>query len=67
MIQRRLALEARRQLTYTANSVAQVALQLGFRDSAYFCRVFRRHARLSPRQFRRASLRPDAAPVAREP
>jgi AraC family transcriptional activator of pobA len=66
LIQRRLALEARRQLTYTALSVVQLALQLGFPDSAYFCRFFRRHARLSPRQFRRASLQPGAAPVVRE-
>jgi AraC family transcriptional regulator, transcriptional activator of pobA len=53
MIQRRLALEARRRLVYAGNSVSGIAAELGFKDPAYFSRFFRRHSGVSPNQFRR--------------
>jgi AraC family transcriptional regulator, transcriptional activator of pobA len=53
IVQQRLALEARRRLVYLAGSVAGVAAELGFKDPAYFCRFFRRHAGVSPTAFRR--------------
>ena len=53
IVQHRLALEARRRLVYVAGSVAGVAAELGFKDPAYFCRFFRRHAGVSPTAFRR--------------
>ncbi|MDB6082552.1 MAG: AraC family transcriptional regulator [Gammaproteobacteria bacterium] len=53
VIQRRLALEARRRLVYVAGSIASIAAELGFRDPAYFCRFFRKHTGLSPSGFRR--------------
>ena len=53
ILQQRLALEARRRLVYLAGSVAGVAAELGFKDPAYFCRFFRRHAGVSPTAFRR--------------
>ena len=53
LIQQRVALEARRKLTYSTNSVCAVALELGFKDTAYFCRFFRRHTGASPNDFRR--------------
>lgn len=53
LVQERVLLEARRRLTYVAMPVTQVALELGFRDPAYFSRFVKRHAGLSPRAFRR--------------
>ncbi|MDB6099605.1 MAG: AraC family transcriptional regulator, transcriptional activator of pobA [Gammaproteobacteria bacterium] len=53
MIQRRVALEARRKLVYSTNSVSGIAEELGFKDVAYFCRFFRRHSGASPNHFRR--------------
>jgi AraC family transcriptional activator of pobA len=53
LIQQRLALESRRRLVYVAGSVAAIAAELGFNDPAYFCRFFRKHAGLSPTEFRR--------------
>jgi AraC family transcriptional activator of pobA len=56
VLQQRLALEARRRLIYIDVPIARLAGELGFRDAAYFCRFFKRHAGASPRAFRRAAL-----------
>jgi AraC family transcriptional regulator, transcriptional activator of pobA len=53
LLQQRLALEARRRLIYAADSVGGIACALGFKDSAYFSRFFRRHSGLSPQEYRR--------------
>jgi AraC family transcriptional activator of pobA len=53
VVQQRVLLEARRRLMYVPDSVAMIAEALGFKDPAYFCRFFRRHAGLSPSAFRR--------------
>jgi AraC family transcriptional activator of pobA len=53
VIQRRLALEARRRLLYVAGPVATIAAELGFKDAAYFGRFFRKHTGLTPAVFRR--------------
>jgi AraC family transcriptional activator of pobA len=53
LVQQRLALEARRRLMYLPGSVHGIASELGFKDSAYFCRFFRRHSGLSPNGYRR--------------
>lgn len=50
----RLALEAQRELAYTAMSVKQIALGLGFADAAYFTRFFRRRAGCAPTAWRLA-------------
>lgn len=52
LIQQRLALEARRRLIHQTGSVSGIASALGFKDSAYFCRFFRRHSGLTPTEFR---------------
>lgn len=56
VLQKRLALEARRRLIYVDLPIALLAAELGFRDPAYFCRFFKRHAGASPRTFRRHAL-----------
>ncbi len=53
LIQHRLALEARRRLVYAGSSVGGIAVELGFKDPAYFSRFFRRHSGVSPNEFRR--------------
>ncbi|NWN82031.1 MAG: helix-turn-helix domain-containing protein [Halomonas sp.] len=53
LLHERLLLEAKRQLTYTNMTVAQVADSLGFSEPAYFTRFFKRLTGLAPRSFRR--------------
>jgi len=53
LVQQRLALEARRRLIHLRRSVSGIATELGFKDSAYFCRFFRRHSGVSPIEYRR--------------
>jgi AraC family transcriptional activator of pobA len=52
LIQERIALEARRNLVYTAMTISTVAEALGFADPAYFTRFFKRHTGMSPKAFR---------------
>lgn len=56
----RLAVEAARQLRYTATPVAQIGQQLGFQDPAYFTRFFKREMRFSPTTYRRRASAPDS-------
>ena len=53
LLQQRLALEARRRLIHARDPVSGIASALGFKDSAYFARFFRRHSGESPHEFRR--------------
>jgi AraC family transcriptional activator of pobA len=52
IIDERLALEARRRLTYTPEPVAAIGYDLGFEDPAYFSRFVRRMTGKSPRALR---------------
>lgn len=60
MIHARLALEARRELVYTAMTIREVSDALGFADPAYFTRFFRRATGVSPREFRQRTDGPSA-------
>lgn len=51
-LQQRLLHEAKRRLIYTGEPLEQIAWSLGYRDPAYFSRVFRRLAGDSPSGFR---------------
>ncbi|MFD1871481.1 AraC family transcriptional regulator [Hymenobacter bucti] len=55
LIHARVVLEARRLLTHSALSVAQVADELGFDDPSYFGRYFRKYVGQSPEAFRQSS------------
>jgi AraC family transcriptional activator of pobA len=69
IIHARIVHEAQRELVYTGNSTKQLAYFLGFADETYFCRFFRKHTGLSPKEFRAKAVavmqKPDelAAPV----
>lgn len=49
----RVLLEAMRALTYTAASVRQIALDLGFEDPAYFARFFKARTGMTASHFRK--------------
>jgi AraC-like DNA-binding protein len=46
--------QARQLLTDTDQSITEIALEVGFSDSGYFGRVFRREVGVSPEAYRRA-------------
>lgn len=52
LINARLLLEAQRNLHYTQATAAQIALDLGFQDPAYFSRFFKRLTGQTPRRYR---------------
>ena len=52
-IKSRIILEAQRQLLYSNDSVKQIAYGLGFNDSAYFTRFFKKATSKSPLQFKK--------------
>jgi AraC family transcriptional activator of pobA len=52
IIRRRTVLEAQRLLTFSALTVGQIAEQLGFADSSYFTRYFRREIGQVPLEYR---------------
>ncbi|UOR05949.1 AraC family transcriptional regulator [Hymenobacter aerilatus] len=54
LIHERVVMEAQRLLTHSAQSVAQVAVALGFEDASYFSRYFRKYSGQTPEAFRRA-------------
>jgi AraC family transcriptional regulator, transcriptional activator of pobA len=57
VIDRRVVLEATRDLTFTVLSVKEIAAGLGFDDPAYFSRFFAKHVGLSPARFRQRQTR----------
>lgn len=52
VLHRRLLLEAKRQLIYTAMTASQISDDLGFSEPAYFSRFFKRLTGQSPTEFR---------------
>jgi len=53
-IDRRLILEAKRLLLYSAHSVGEIAFALGYEEHSYFTRVFRKRLGMTPIGFRAA-------------
>ncbi|MFN2243397.1 MAG: helix-turn-helix transcriptional regulator, partial [Anaerolineae bacterium] len=44
--------QAKQLLSDTSKSITEIALEVGFSDSGYFSRVFRREVGLSPEAYR---------------
>jgi AraC family transcriptional activator of pobA len=53
VIHDRIVTEAQRLLLYTDASVTSVADELGFKDTGYFCRFFKRRTGTTPAKFRK--------------
>lgn len=53
LVQERVLLEAKRLLSNTDLSMAEIAYQLNFGDFAYFCRFFKKHTRFTLSAFRK--------------
>lgn len=56
ILDQRAIVEAQRALLYSNLSISEIANTLGFEDSHYFSRYFRRNAGCSPRSFRAAKV-----------
>lgn len=54
MIQERIILEAQRLLLYSNLNVNQIGYRLGFDDPSYFVKYFKKHAKISPTEFRKS-------------
>jgi AraC family transcriptional regulator, transcriptional activator of pobA len=52
VIKHRLVLESKRLLAYSNLNINQTAYALGFADSAYFARFFRKETNISPTEFK---------------
>ncbi|AZA81469.1 hypothetical protein C1637_02535 [Chryseobacterium lactis] len=52
MINQRLVLEAKRELSFGALTVKEIAFKLGFRDASYFSRFFKKHTDQNPDRFK---------------
>ncbi len=55
LIHERLIVEAKRQLAYTEWGVKKIADNIGFRDSSYFLRLFKKKTGMTPDQFRESA------------
>lgn len=56
MIGLRLLLEAKRELSFGALTVKEVAFKLGFNDASYFSRFFKKHTGYNPEQFKNSNI-----------
>lgn len=57
--------EAQRLLQHTDQTIAEIAYELGFRDTAYFGRFFKRETGVTPGRFRRQTRTPGLVPAPR--
>jgi len=52
IIRKEIAMEAKRMLAHTTDTVSEIGYKLGFEDPSYFGRFFKRETGLSPKAFR---------------
>jgi AraC family transcriptional regulator, transcriptional activator of pobA len=53
VIRERIVLEAKRLLVNAGLSITQIAYRLNFQDSSYFTKFFKKHAGMTPEEFRK--------------
>jgi len=56
LINTKVILEAKRELIYSHSSVKIISEELGFLDSSYFSKFFKKHTGFSPQHFREESI-----------
>ncbi|QYS86459.1 helix-turn-helix domain-containing protein [Flavobacterium oreochromis] len=54
IIQERIILESQRLLLHSELNVTQIGYRLGFEDPSYFVKFFKKHANMSPSEFRKS-------------
>jgi len=54
LIKRHIILEAKRLLSYTTNSIGEIADELGFEHASYFVTMFKKATTQTPEQFRKS-------------
>jgi len=52
IIRKEIAMEAKRMLAHTTDTISEIGYKLGFEDPSYFGRFFKRETGLSPKSFR---------------
>lgn len=57
LLTNRIITEAKRLLIYTPQSLAEISGVLGFDDTSYFIRLFKRKTKFTPRQFREEQMK----------
>ena len=53
IIHDRIVLEAKRQLIYTDKTAKEIAYDLGFEDASHLSRLFKKHTKISPSDFKK--------------
>ncbi len=56
LISERIIIEAKRMLMHSENNVNQISEELGFNDTSYFIRFFKKHTGVTPLNFLKAYL-----------
>jgi AraC-like DNA-binding protein/mannose-6-phosphate isomerase-like protein (cupin superfamily) len=56
LIRKRIIIEAKRMLSYTNNSISEIAEKIGFESTSYFISYFKKTTNFSPDQFRKNIL-----------